>query len=529
MNRFIIATILCVSPCFASVEIQADIAIYGGSAAGVTAAVQASRMGNSVVLLEPEAHVGGHSIEGLGHTDIDNHRGFKNSAALGGLAADFYRRVALHYGKKEPYYHFEPHVGERIFDDFLLEQKIPVLRRHRLKENDGVTLDAKSRRITSISMENGTVIKARIFIDATIEGDLMAFAGISHYIGRESNDLHGETKNGILDPEKNNYAQFQIKIDPYRIPGDPGSGLIPTVQDQPYGKPGSADRGAQAYCFRLCFTKNPSNRIPFHRPEEYDRGQYEIYLRYLSAGGRMFAPNANLPNEKTDLNGGHALSTNLYGMNWDYPGGTYAEREQILKQHLTFTQGLCYFLANDPEVPEEVRNVWSQWGVCKDEFRDNHGWPRMFYVRQARRMVSDYVITEHHTKRHGATTVEDPVCVAYWPPDTHHVRRIVKDGAVINEGFVFGGNTWGPFGISYRSLVPKREECVNLIVPACLSSTHTAYGAIRLEWTFMALGQAAATAASIAIRHDLPVQSVPYPELRTQLIEQKQVLEVPSL
>lgn len=509
-----------------AVEIQTDIAIYGGSAAGVIAAVQAARMEHSVILLEPGGHVGGHSVEGLGHTDIDNHSNFRNGAALGGLAADFYRRVTLHYKKDKPYYHFEPHVAEQIFADLLRKSRVPILRWHRLKEKQGVTLDPETRRITSIHLENGTTVKARLFIDATIEGDLMAFAGVSHFIGRESNAQYGETKNGILQPEQNNYSQFKVRIDPYLTPGDPSSGLIPTVQDQPYGEPGTSDRGAQAYCFRLCFTNNPANLIPFHRPEGYDRSQYEIYLRYFAAGGNAFIPRVNLPNEKTDLNGGHALSTNLYGMNWDYPGGTYAQREAILKQHLTFTQGLCWFLANDPEVPEKIRAIWSQWGVTKDEFRDNGGWPRMFYVRQARRMVSDYVITEHHTRRQNPTPVEDPVCVAYWPPDTHHVRRIVKDGAVINEGFVFGGNTWGPFGISYRSLVPKRAECVNLIVPASLSSTHTAYGAIRLEWTFMALGQAAATAASIALNQNLPVQDVPYPALRSRLLQDNQVLEL---
>lgn len=529
MRRLLVSGLLLLAfsvPAIHATTIETEVAVYGGTAAGVMAAIQSARMGTSVVLLEPGGHVGGFSVEGLGGTDIDNHPDFKNSSAVGGLAKDFYQRVTRHYGKDKMQWRFEPHVAEQIFADYLKEEGVPVLLWHRLKEKNGVTVDAAAHRISAITMENGVTVRAKIFIDATIEGDLMAFAGVSHRIGREANKEYGETKNGILRPEDTTHNQMRVKVDPYVIPGDPSSGLIPTIQDQPYGEIGSADGGIQAYCFRLCFTREPQNRIPFAKPEGYDRAQYEIYLRYLAAGGKLFSPQVKLPNGKTDLNGGADLSTNLYGMNWGYPGGSYVERERILLQHLTFTQGLCYFLANDPEVPAVVRDAWSQWGVCKDEFRDNDGWPRMFYVRDARRMVSDYVITEHHTQRTHATPVEDPVCVAYWPPDTHHVRRIVKDGAAFNEGFVFGGDAWGPFGISYRALVPKTAECRNLLVPSCPSSTHVAYGAIRLEWTFMALGQAVGTAASIAVKDGTAVQDVPYAKLKQRLEADGQVLKV---
>lgn len=526
--RHFLCLILGCSPLSAAADIHTDIAIYGGTASGVMAAVQAARMGTPVVLLEPGQHIGGASVEGLGSTDIDNHKEFKNGAAVGGLARDFYLRIGRAYGKDGPVYKFEPHVAEQVFQTYITELQIPVHLGHRLKEQGGVALNSTTHRITSITMENGVTVHAKIFIDATIEGDLLAFAGISHVIGRESTKQYGETKNGILNPKVNVYRQFEIKVDPYQTPGDPNSGLIPTIQDQPYGNPGDADAGIQGYCFRLCFTKNPDNRIPFSKPDSYDRSQYEIYLRYLAAGGKLFSPHANLPNEKTDLGSWHDLSLNLYGMNWGYPGGGYAEREKILKDHLSFTQGLCYFLANDPAVPVATRTAWNPWGTCKDEFQGNHGWPRMFYVRDARRMVSDYVITEHHTQRYQATPVEDPVCVAYWPPDTHHVRRIVKDGHAYNEGFVFGGDTWGPFGISYRALVPKSNECTNLLVPSCPSSTHVAYGAIRLEWTFMALGQAVGTAAVQAIQNNVDVQAVAYPSLRAQLLKDQQILHVPS-
>jgi len=519
---FCLFLLIASRPVSAAEVVEADIAIYGGTAAGVMAAVQASRLGSSVVLLESGNHVGGASVEGLGGTDIDNHKEFKNGAAVGGLAKDFYLRIGKKYGKDGPGYKFEPHVASAVMEDYIHEAKVKVLRRHRLKENGGV--EVVEGRIKSITMENGTQVKAKVFIDATIEGDLMAFAGVSHTSGREANSQYGETLNGIR--EHTTHAQFKIKVDPYVIPGDPSSGVIPTIQNEPLGTPGAADGGVQGFCFRLCFTNVPENKILFEKPEVYDRGLFEIYLRYLRAGGKLFSPVATLPNKKTDLGSWHDLSLNLYGMNWGYPQGTYAEKAKILQDHLNFAKGLCYFLANDPEVPESTRKTWRDWGVCKDEFRDNAGWPRMFYVRDARRMVSEYVITEHHTKRTDATPVEDPVCVAYWPPDTHSVRRIIKDGAAYNEGFVFGGDTWGPFGISYRALVPKRSQCLNLLVPSCPSSTHVGYGAIRLEWTFMCLGQAVGTAATIAVKDGVAVQDVAYAKLRELLLKDNQVLEV---
>jgi hypothetical protein len=409
-----------------------------------------------------------------------------------------------------------------VIGEWLAEFKVPVMLESRLRENNGVKKEGT--RVVEIITEKGDSVRAKVFIDATLEGDLIHFAGVSTVIGREANSKYGETKNGIR--ATNTYRQFEVKVDPYKIPGDPKSGLIPTIQDEPFGTPGEGDHRLQGYCFRLCFTKNPANRIPFEKPKDYDRGQYEIYLRYIKAGGKLWTPSANLPNGKTDLGSWHDLSANLYGMNFGYPGGTYAEREKILKEHLSFTQGLCYFLANDPELPEALRNAWSQWGVCKDEFQDNGGWPRMFYVRDARRMVSEYVITEHHTKKVNPTPVEDPIAVAYWPPDTHHVRRIVKDGRAYNEGFVFGGDDWGPFGVSYRALVPKESEATNLYAPSCPSSSHVAYGAIRLEWTFMALGQASATAAALAIDQNVLVQKVPYAALRERLVKEGQVVEL---
>jgi hypothetical protein len=509
----------------AAAPIVADVCVYGGSAGGVAAAVQAARMGVTVVLVEPGQHIGGAAVEGLGSSDIDNHADFKNAAAVGGIAAEFYRRVGQHYGREDPVYRFEPHVAERVYDAMAREAGVRVLRGERLLEPLPQSVAKEGQRLRRLRLEGGAEVEARVFIDATIEGDLLAAAAVTTIIGREPNHVYGETKNGIRG--ENTYRQFTVAVDPYVVPGDPRSGVIATIQDEPFGTPGEGDHRIQAYCFRLTLTKDPANRIPFAKPPGFRRENYEIYLRYLRAGGKLFAPQARLPNGKTDLGSWHDLSLNLYGMNHEYPGGSYATRARVLREHLEFTQGLCWFLANDPEVPEATRAQWRDWGVCKDEFTDHGGWPRMFYVRDARRMVADYVITEHHTRRASQRAVEDPVALAYWPPDTHHVRRIVREGRAYNEGFVFGGDDWAPFGIAWRAVMPRASEAENLLTPTCPSSSHVAYGAIRIEWTFMALGQACGTGAVLALAHDGRVHAVDYAALRARLLADGQVLALP--
>jgi hypothetical protein len=508
---------LCLLPLCGQVH-EAEIVIYGASAAGVAAAVESARAGRRAVLVEPGQHPGGMSVEGLGSSDINNHE-FRNDYAVGGVAREFYERLGRAYGKSGPVYKFESSVAERVIRSWLAEERVEVHYGQRLRK-----ALKEGPRIVALETEQGRLFRGRVFIDATIEGDLLAAAGVETVIGREPNARYGETKNGIRG--ENRYRQFAVRVDPYRIPGDPSSGLIPTIQDEPLGAPGDGDHRIQAYCFRACLTRNPANRIPLAPPAGYDRREYEIYLRYLRAGGTLFSPAANLPNGKTDLGSWHDLSANLYGMNHGYPGGSHEERQRIYREHLRFTAGLFWFLSQDPEVDEKTRSAWRDWGLCKDEFTGNGGWPRSLYVRDARRMVSDYVITERHTWRVNPTPVPDPVAVAFWPPDTHHVRRIVRDGAAYNEGFVFGGNDWGPFGISYRAMVPRAKEAVNLLTPTCVSSSHVAYGAIRIEWTFFALGQAAAHAAALAIQQGADVQDVPYGDLRARLLQAGQVLSV---
>lgn len=517
-----------------------DVVVYGGTPAGMAAAIQAARSGKTVALIEPSSHIGGIMVNGLGGTDIDNFSDFQNSSAVGGIALEFYRRVARYYGRSAEFesaikshgrlttlVRFEPHVADAVIKEWLKEQHlIFIFLNHRLKEGSGGVVKDGAL-VKCIQTEDGQEFSAKVFIDATLEGDLLAFAGVSTTWGRESNSLYGEAKNGIR--AQTAFAQFSVKIDPYIVPGNPSSGVIPTIQDEPFGIAGEGDKSIQAYCFRMCLTKDQTNRIPFFKPENYDRNQYEIYLRYLKAGGQLYTPNSRLPNEKTDLGAWHDLSHNLYGMNRGYPAGSYAERERIFNQHKTFTQGLFYFLANDSEVANlnpSLQDTWKQWGLCKDEFTDNGGWPRQFYVRDARRMVSDYVITEHQTKRVDPVLVDDPVAIACWPPDLHSARRIIKDGCAYNEGYVFGGNSWRPFGISYRALVPKRSECLNLLTPTCLSSSHVAYGAIRIEFTYMCLGQTCAVAAALSIDHSCPVQDVDYESLKEKLIALGQIIDV---
>lgn len=521
-----------------SAQKQYDIVVYGGSSGGFAAAVQAGKMGKSVALLEPSNHVGGMNVEGLGGTDIDNHPEFRNSPAVGGMALEFYRRIARAYGKtsefeemlragtkKPALWRFEPHVAQKVIDDWLGEYPIDVFRGARLQEGKKSVVK-KDTRITAIRTSKGT-FQGAVFIDGTIEGDLLAAAGVSTAIGREPNSQYSETKNGIRAETTHN--QFAVKVDPYRIPGDPGSGVITGVTDEPFGEPGAGDHRLQAYCFRVCLTDNPENRVPLPKPHGYNRKDYELFERYVRAGGKLYKPYASLPNRKTDFNGGRDVSHNLNGMNFGYPGGSYKTRKKIVDYHRSFTQGLFYFLANDPEIGRldpQLQKEWAQWGLTRDEFTDNNGWPRIFYVRDARRMISDYIITEHHVRKDNPVAVEDPVGMAYWPPDVHNVRTIVKDGHAYNEGFVFGGNDWIPFGVSYRALVPKASECTNLLTPTCPSSSHIAYGAIRIEFTFIALGQACGAAAALAAQHNTTAQNVPYELLRKKLLDEKQVLEL---
>jgi hypothetical protein len=510
-----------------------DVVIYGGTSAGVIAAVQARKMDKSVVLIEPSGHLGGLTSGGLGATDIGN------KDAIGGLAREFYRRIWRHYQDPQAWrqetsaeyarkrrapspdtmWTFEPHVAEKIMDDLVEEHQVPVLRGERLDLKSGVRKNG--RRIVSIAMESGKTFEGRVFIDSTYEGDLMAKAGVSYHVGREANSSYGETLNGVQTKNATKH-QFLRPVDPFVKPGDPTSGLLPGIHGGSPGEEGQADKRVQAYNFRICMTDVPENRISFPKPEGYDPARYELLLRYMQAGVfDLFGNNQLMPNRKTDTNNNGGFSSDNIGMNYDYPDGDYQTREKIFEEHVTYHQGLLYFLVNDPRVPARAREATAKWGLSKDEFVKTAGWPHQLYVREARRMISDYVMTEHDCR--GTKFADDSVGLGAYNMDSHNVQRYVKDGFARNEGDIQVAVA-GPYPISYRSIVPKADECTNLLAPVCLSASHIAYGSIRMEPVFMVLGQSAATAACQAIDADSTVQNVDYAKLKERLLADKQIL-----
>lgn len=510
-----------------------DLVIYGNNSAGVMAGIQARRDGLNVIVTGPDRHLGGLTAGGLGWTDSGD------KAAIGGLSREFYQRVKAHYDqpgswkyqrpedysrydpKNDAMWVFEPHVAETVFEEMVTEAGLEIHREKRLDRERGVTV--KKNRITEIRMLDGTAYRSRVYIDATYEGDLMAAAGVSYAVGREPNSQYGETLNGVQARNAVSH-QFDYDVSPFIDPDDPASGLLPRIHAGGPGEEGSGDKKVQAYNFRMCLTTEEENRVPFPRPEGYDPLQYELLGRYLDAGWRgiwvKFDP---APNHKTDTNNHGAFSTDNIGMNYDYPEASYERREEILREHEQYQKGLMWYLANDPRVPEDVRERMSPWGLARDEFRDNGHWPHQIYVREARRMVGDFVMTEWHLR--GKKPTGKSIGMGSYNMDSHHVQRYVDArGTARNEGDV-QVNPGQPYLISYDAIIPRREEAANLLVPVCLSSSHIAYGSIRMEPVFMILGQSAAAAAGIAVRRDIPVQDVGYDVLRPELLRLGQVLE----
>ena len=521
-----ISSFLSCSSQNASNVISTEVCVLGGSEAGFTAAIQAARMGKQVVLIEPTGHPGGMMVEGI-LKDIR----FGSARVIGGIAREMFIELERRYGREadfgDPHWYskFEPSVAEQVIESMLAwEENIKIIRKTRILELEGISKE--DARIKAVHLENAITIEARVFVDASIEGHLLHFAGIGSETIREGNARYGETKNGIQI--ENNYRQFQVKVDPYIVPGDPSSGLLPTIQSAAMGEYGAPSKYIQGFCYRMVLTREENNSIAVQKPENYDPTSYEIYRRYMASGGELFYPTPQRPGDKTDVGSWHDLSANLYGENWQYPAGDYATQDSIVRYHRDFTLGLIWFLQNDDAVDSTTGANWAGWGLPKDEFMDNQHWPRRLYIRSARRLISDYVITEHHTRRSNPEEAEDPVALAWWPPDTHHARRIVQGGYAYNEGFVFGGDDWRPFGISWRALIPKSAECTNLITPTCLSSSYVAYGAIRIVPTFMMLGQSAGCAAALAVEADCDVQAIDYSRLRDLLRKSGQLLEKPD-
>ncbi|MEZ5353386.1 MAG: FAD-dependent oxidoreductase [Bryobacteraceae bacterium] len=524
---------------------KADVVIYGCTSAAMTAAVQTVSMGKSVLVACPEKHLGGLTAGGLGWTDSGN------KAVIGGLSRDFYHRVWLHYQKPDAFrwqkredygnkgqgtaamdgeartmWIFEPHVAERVYEEWMKERKIRIFRDSWLDRSaNGVRKD-NSGRIASIRMQNGDTYSAAMFIDATYEGDLMAAAGVDYFVGREATSVYQEKWNGIQTGvlhHRHHFGAVPKPISPYRVPGDPASGVLARISTDPPGQYGAGDKKVQAYCFRMCLTRLDANRVPFAKPPGYDPSQYELLARIYQAGWReTFQKYDPIPNLKTDTNNHGPFSTDNIGRNWDYPEASYERRREIVQEHETYQRGLLYFIANDPSVPADVRAEMSQWGLAKDEFASTGNWPHQLYVREARRMIGSYVMTENELLKRRPTP--DPVGMGSYGIDSHNIQRyITPEGYVQNEGDI-GVSTQGPYQIAYGSLVPKRGQAPNLLVPVCASASHIAYGSIRMDPVFMILGQSAATAAVLAIDGKLAVQDVPYQKLRARLLADGQVL-----
>jgi hypothetical protein len=520
---------------------KADVIVYGGTSAAVTSAVQVHRMGQSVIIVSPDRHLGGMSSSGLGFTDTGN------KEVIGGIAREFYQLIYLHYqkpeswkwqkqseygntgqgnpaidGEKRTMWIFEPHVAEEAFEILIKQNNITVFREEWLDRDKGVI--KKDGRIISIKTIKGNVYKGKVFIDATYEGDLMSSAGVRYTIGREDNNLYHETYNGVQAGVFHHGHYFKDKIDPFIIPGDPSSGLLPRISNEIPGENGSGDTKIQAYCFRLCLTQHPENRVPITKPEGYDSTQYELLARLSAARwDEFFGKYDPIPNLKTDVNNHGPFSFDNIGMNWDYPDASYERRKEIINEHISYQKGLLYFMTTDNRLPLWVRETMNRWGFSKDEFADNGYWPYNIYVREARRMLGEYVMTENDvlSKRQ----VPESVGMGSYTMDSHNVQRYVtSEGYVQNEGDI-GVAAPKPYQIDLGSIMPGKDDCNNLMVPVCVSCSHIAFGSIRMEPVFMILGQSAGTVASLAIKGNMNIHDLTYDEIKKQLIADGQILE----
>jgi len=517
-----------------------DIVIYGGTSSGIAGAIQSSRMGKSVLLIEPTNRIGGLSTGGLGQTDIGNKQ------AIGGISREFYQNVKKYYDDpdnwnwqraeeyrdggqtrteeaEETMWTFEPAAALQVYQDMIAAEDIELVYGKRLNRKSGVT--KKGTTIIQIEMEDGTIYGGKMFIDATYEGDLFAAAGVDYHVGREANSVYGETYNGVQLMEGH---QFPDGVDPYVTPGDKESGLLWGISANELAEQGSGDELVQAYNFRITLTNDENNMVPITEPENYDSSKYELLVRLFEAQPEKRSLNnyfiwSSMPNDKTDINNRGGFSTDMINWSHEYPEATYEEREGIVKEHVDYTKGLLYFYTSDSRVPKELQEEMRKWGYPKDEYIENNNWSPQLYVREPRRMIGEYVMTQANCV--GGEVVNDPIGLAAYTMDSHNCQRIVVDGQVKNEGNVEIGG-FPPYPISYRSIIPKQEQVDNLLVPVLLSSSHIAFGSIRMEPVFMVLGQSAATAAAIAIDDRVNVQQLEYDRLKNQLQKDKQRLDV---
>ncbi|MCB9257729.1 MAG: FAD-dependent oxidoreductase [Ignavibacteriales bacterium] len=521
----------------------AEVIVYGGTASAVMSAVQISRMGKSVIIVSPDKHLGGLTSSGLGFTDTGNKR------VIGGLAREFYHRIYKYYEKEENWnwqkkeeygnvgqgtpaidgenktmWIFEPHIAENVFEDFIAEHKIQVIRNEWLDRENGV--NKENGRIISIKTLSGNKYKGKIFIDATYEGDLMASANVSYTVGRESNKTYNEEWNGVQIGILHHAHHFgDLKISPYIDPENPNSGILPLISNEYPGKRGEGDNKVQAYCYRTCLTKNQRNKREFEKPIGYNPEQYELLIRIFNSGWQeVFKKFDPIPNLKTDVNNHGPFSFDYIGMNYDYPEASYERRREIIKEHENYQKGLLYFIANDSRVPKDIQNEMKKWGLAKDEFLDNNNWPHQIYVREARRMIGSFVMTENEIL--GKNPVNKSIGMGSYTMDSHNTQRyITPEGFVQNEGDI-GIHPKNPYQIELGSIIPKREECSNILVTVAVSSSHIAFGSIRMEPVFMILGQSAGTVAVLSIEKNIGIHNLQYESIKEHLKKDGQILEL---
>jgi hypothetical protein len=520
---------------------KADVIVYGGTSSAITAAVQVKRMKKSVIIVSPDKHLGGMSSSGLGFTDTGN------KEVIGGLAREFYQLVYQHYqkpeswkwqkqseygnkgqgspavdGEKRTMWIFEPHVAEEAFEKMIAENEITVFRDELLDREHGIIKEGG--KIILIRTLNRKIFKGKIFIDATYEGDLMAAAGVSYHVGREANSVYNEKWNGVQKNIFHHNHYFKDQINPYKNPANPSSGLLPRISAETPGENGTGDNKIQAYCFRLCLTQHPDNKVPLTRPDDYDSTQYELLVRLSETRwNEFFGKYDPIPNLKTDVNNHGPFSYDNIGMNWDYPEASYERRREIIREHILYQKGLLYFMATDLRLPAYVRETMNKWGFAKDEFTDNGNWPYNIYVREARRMIGEYVMTENDVL--GKRNVPMSIGMGSYTMDSHNVQRYVTpEGFVQNEGDI-GVKPERPYQIDLGAIMPKEDECSNLLVPVCVSCSHIAFGSIRMEPVFMILGQSAGTVAAMAVQRGKDIHDLKYEEIRKKLVTDGQILK----
>ncbi len=507
---------------------EADIIVYGATPGGFCAAIAAAREGASVILLEPTDHVGGVNTGGLSFSDSNQ----TVRSTVMGLFDEWHTRVEKHYidnnvvlpykvsEKNADKWTYEPHVAMKVTQEMLAEAGVKVLPKHLLKSvsKDG----ARIARLTT----TGGDFTAKSFIDATYEGDLMAAAGVSWTIGREGKKEFGESYAG------KQYPKGRMPISGLDAAGKP----LPLITTTDAGPEDDGDKNVMVYSFRLCLTKEPDNRVPFPAPASYDPTRFEVVRRYFAAEKRpiLLWDLYPLPGNKFDANNGigKQFSMGLVGACNGWSEADEAGRAKIWEAHKQYTLEFYHFLTTDPAVPEHLRQELAALGLCKDEFASYGHWSPQLYVREGRRMQGEYVVSQKDIM--DEPQKDDPIVVSSFPIDSHDCQRVGTGDQVVNEGTIMpvrmpGRRNGYPYHIPYRAILPKAAECENLLVPVALSCTHVAISSIRVEPTWMILGQSAGIAAAMSAKQNLSVQKLPYPALRERLLAQKQVLDLPVL